>query len=285
MRGWVRLCALAGWVAACAGCSEFRGEASLSLCSDDRDNDGDDLVDCADPDCRAISRCGWPVVDEAGSGEDASTAMEMREPAPPSPSPPSTVEFPDEPMDMDADAGADPDAGAASAPGDAGPPPPADCADPCAADERCIAGQCKDADTHRYLLRLNGAVTPRWRTAFTPFDTGLDLISPWYLGGVQDVYVAIVVNDKEAARTDTTEDDLTPKWSVREFDLEITEGESVELKVWDYDGETGDPDLIFACAPPVLMLPSAPSEVFQPLGCESIGGEGLGLYGEAIMIY
>ncbi len=35
----------------------MRVENSITLCSDNRDNDGDGLVDCSDPDCQALSIC------------------------------------------------------------------------------------------------------------------------------------------------------------------------------------------------------------------------------------
>ncbi|MCX8073782.1 MAG: hypothetical protein N3C12_15245 [Candidatus Binatia bacterium] len=41
--------------------SRFENEAGDFACSDGFDNDGDGLVDCADPSCATSTRCAAPV--------------------------------------------------------------------------------------------------------------------------------------------------------------------------------------------------------------------------------
>ncbi len=51
-----------------AACKCSSSETSLSACSDKSDNDNDGLVDCADPDCKAVTICGGGTGGGAGSG-------------------------------------------------------------------------------------------------------------------------------------------------------------------------------------------------------------------------
>ena len=275
-----------------SGCTEFRGEATVAQCSDAVDNDSDQLVDCEDPDCRATSLCGQPEVGDAPLPVPPPASTETEVPQPPDrigvvePSPPDLQEFdahvPMQQVDADAsiyDPPARPDAG--------GPEDDPPCIPSCASDETCVAGQCRRKDVHRYLLRLRGAETPRHRAPLDLYDTGLTLIGPWYLNSVQDIYAAIVVNGQEAARTDIVQNDLTPTWTQRDFELEVTASDRIEVILWDYDGELGNADLIFRCEPPLLILPRQREETFRSLGCEQTTSDGrlFAIDGDALMLY
>jgi len=58
-------CSLAGSLAGCK-CSSV--ESTASACSDSTDNDGDGLVDCADPDCKAVTVCTGGTGGGSGTG-------------------------------------------------------------------------------------------------------------------------------------------------------------------------------------------------------------------------
>lgn len=124
------------------------GESGVGACSDGTDNDGDNAVDCADPDCQAESVCGRAApLKEPDGGE----------PIEPNP-PPSAISKPDADASMVMGPSAEPNAMdaavGAQAPDEVLPDPddPPDAAvvaadasrtcGSCAADESCIEGYC-----------------------------------------------------------------------------------------------------------------------------------------------
>jgi hypothetical protein len=124
------------------------GESGVGACSDGTDNDGDNAVDCADPDCQAESVCGRAApLREPDGGDDSK----------PNP-PPTAISKPEPDASSAADPSAEPSAMdgavAAQAPDEMLPDPddPPDAAVPagdaskpcgsCAADESCIEGYC-----------------------------------------------------------------------------------------------------------------------------------------------
>ena len=82
MRTWklAALCTLSAL--ALGACSkEVPEERSEAQCSDTVDNDGDGLVDCADPDCRALWICHRDAgVDQGGGDHDLGLRLEARSP-------------------------------------------------------------------------------------------------------------------------------------------------------------------------------------------------------------
>jgi hypothetical protein len=123
------------------------GESGVGACSDGTDNDGDNAVDCADPDCQAESVCGRaaPLKEPNGSA-----------PVAPNP-PPSAISKPEVDASSVMGPSAEPSAVDAAVPAQApdemlpdpdDPPDAAVAADAskpcpvCAADESCIEGYC-----------------------------------------------------------------------------------------------------------------------------------------------
>lgn len=70
-----------GLLVACGPARDFGAELSLSACRDDRDNDGDGLIDCADPDCRAIPCVVSGTADAATDAGSWDAATETCSPA------------------------------------------------------------------------------------------------------------------------------------------------------------------------------------------------------------
>ncbi len=103
-RGWViGLCITAGCLAACSGSGSGAGEPAaedtLAACQDGRDQDGDGLTDCADPDCQVFVACAArPAGPDAAPGDAAGPAdavAELDAPPPADAAGPADVAPPD----------------------------------------------------------------------------------------------------------------------------------------------------------------------------------------------
>jgi hypothetical protein len=73
LRGPVVVMVWVAWVGAvaCGGSNGGDVENTLELCQDGKDNDGDELADCDDPDCQVFLVCASAMIGDAVAGTDS----------------------------------------------------------------------------------------------------------------------------------------------------------------------------------------------------------------------
>lgn len=247
--GVVVLAFSVSWMFACQ--RDPPGEWDPVQCRDGKDNDGDRLADCLDPDCWAFA-CG-------------------AEPAPPSPAP--AAGSGGAPLPFDAGTPAQPQVDASLPPTfpdldsgveeDAGPmtsPPPAACSpsgSSCATGQTCVNGSCKPIDiTGNYVLEIVSAVLPSRMASGGCYDPDV-----WCAIGacdgtcLPDPYVVVTKNSVvRVGTTGTLPDTVRPKWSSARFELALTDSDKLVFAVWD-NGLINSS--VFSCSPDLLLqLPS-----------------------------
>lgn len=245
-----------GWwlvaLVSCAqGCAHGQpwGEATNSQCSDGADNDGDLLIDCDDPDCRASSVCArqalWPKVSQDDKQGDAQSAISDSS-APDRLADAATKNDAAEPTSNDSGTPPLVDAGMSN---DSAIPPGDPCsAVKCAETTICVDGGCASpAPTPISMkIRITSAIVPYLQPTGALFDTTPS-------GTYPDPYVVIIVNGNEVFRTSTVTDSITPMWNEPGVRLDITSNDEVEFKVSDDDstvfGNTDGDDLMYTCTP------------------------------------
>ena len=238
-------------LASCA--QDIRGEFSALECTNERDDDNDNLIDCRDPDCWVFCPAQRPgmigtpdsMFPDAGSG-DASPPDTLpdsgREPTMPGDDAGMSIEPPD--------------------PDDAGMPP---MCTTCPAGEECIDGTCKPKSiTGEYDISVRSAVVP----LSTPNDKCFD-----YRGaaaGCQsrgillcecvppDPYVTILLNGKVLTRATSPEarGTASPSWTASPVvRTTLTDDSTLTFIVYDWDGIGSDTE-IFRCSPDLAALSS-----------------------------
>jgi hypothetical protein len=222
-----------------------------SLCDNGYDEDGDNLIDCHDPDCQASDDCL-----SARAAEITPPDAAVRKPPlydaghPPTELGDAWAGTPD---------GASADAATADSGGlmppaideDAGPPDPCTL---CAVDEACVDAKCQPAASSTsgaYHLHVISGVVPL-NDAFT-FCYDACLISP--IAGVctcpPDPYVRVVLRrdgrETLIGVTDVVEDTTTPTFADNQFEIDIAQGDVLRFEVYDHDNAPDESDLLYTC--------------------------------------
>jgi hypothetical protein len=256
---------------ASAGCTRtpVLAETSDSLCTNEVDDDGDLLGDCADPDCWGHEVCRVPSV-EAGVLPPPYEAPWMEPP-------PDDDDIPT-PADERPDAGALPepiDSGTPIEPVDSGtvaPPPPA-CGGLCPIEE-CIEGECVQPPTPlgRYVVSSLEVEVPRGRRLANGGgcwdandECGMELslaceCSP-------DPQVKLFVDDVKAGHAGVAPESELATWDALSIELDLNQGSRIRLEVLDNDEdvpEAPDFEIMFECE----LLASAELLASGELKCE-----------------
>jgi hypothetical protein len=222
------------------------GEWDLLQCSDDKDNDGDGLIDCADPDCWAFV-CDKPRAASKDAGMNPSPPMRdagMSEPE-------DGGWLPLTPPIADDDSGMQSVADAST---------PARCAIgevPCPTGSECVDGVCKPSGiAGNYTITVVSAVVPERSQSGVCYD--FDVACPLILscGNCQpDPYAVVFQNSvKMVAITNHRVNTRTPNWEDQSFPLTLHDGDRLELQVWDWDPYYMTK--IFFCSPDLHDLPT-----------------------------
>lgn len=250
-----------------AACSSASGaEVGATSCTDERDNDGDQLSDCDDPDCYALEACRLL----ASVLRDASTPTKRDAGAREIPSRTDAGvianSVPDATVDVVENLPTFVDAGAFVC-------------SPCLPTEECVEGQCQIVavdQTAHYALRILSAVVPDLDATTRCYDPGLScagaLPSPPY--GLctcpTDPFVRVVLarGDTKAliGMTATVMDDSTPTFPSTEIDLLLEPGDVLIFEVWDADTTPKKDEFLYECKPDLSTLMAG------PISCTALGG-------------
>jgi hypothetical protein len=223
-----------------------QGEWDPLQCKDGKDNDGDGLIDCADPDCWAFV-CDPPPSASTDAGMDTSPPIR------------------DAAMSEPKDSGwlpltppiADDDSGMMSV-ADAGAPPRCAINEvTCPAGNECVDGVCKpSAIAGNYTITVVSAVVPEKTLTGVCYD--FDVSCPPILAcGIcqPDPYAVILQNGvKTVGTTNHRINTRTPNWADQSFKMTLQENDRLELQVWDWDPFYTTK--IFICSPDLRDLPT-----------------------------
>lgn len=242
---------LLGAAAALGGCSQnVRGELTAATCTNARDDDGDRLIDCGDPDCwvfcpaQAPSEINEPDSMPPDETPDAGASSAPRDAG-------AIISRPDddsgmpEPPDMEDDAGMPPSC------------------ETCPTGEACIDGQCRrTALSGEYELSVLSAVVP----LSTPDDKCFDYNNATCSSRIilvcecvrPDPYVVVVLDGKvvQGATTTWRSGTASPVWTeAPTVRVTLSENSKLTFVVYDYDGIGSDTE-IFRCSPDLSPLTS-----------------------------
>jgi hypothetical protein len=222
------------------------GEWDPLQCSDGKDNDGDGLIDCDDPDC-------WAFVCETPPPPNTDAGMET---------PPPIRDAGVSPKDSGWPALTPP-----IAEDDSGMMSVADAATPvrgctigeipCPAGDECVDGVCKpNAIAGNYTVTVVSAVVPEKTLTGVCYD--FDVSCPPILAcGIcqPDPFAVIVQNGvKTVGTTNHRINTRTPNWEDQSFPMTLQEMDRLELQVWDWDPFYTTK--IFYCSPDLQDLPT-----------------------------
>jgi hypothetical protein len=264
---WVLVGMMAVTAAACT--ITPHGEWDPKQCSDGIDNDGDQLIDCADPDCWAFV-CKQPGTSRLDAGPDA--ALAARD-AMPFDARAADTGAPSMSRDPDDSGGASGDDATTAncGPGLA----------ECGAGDECVQGICQAIEiTGTYSIQILSATVPPRTLAGDCHDPdlvacsirqdcSLDICDP-------DPYVVVTKNGvvnlgKTQFRNNTTK----PTWTDENIRAALQNGDRLEFAVWDWDGVTSMK--IYACSPDLSKLRTGmlrcsppPSTISKPPAGETI---------------
>jgi hypothetical protein len=224
-----------------------RGEWGPLQCSDGKDNDGDGLIDCDDPDC-------WAFVCDARPPAIKDMEMDASQPVL------------DAGMSESKDSGWLPlpppieeeDSGMMSI-ADSGTPSPS-CAlgeVACPAGDTCLDGVCKPTGiAGDYTITVMSAVVPEKSLTGVCYD--FDVSCPPILAcGIcqPDPFAVIVQNGvKTVGTTNHRINTRVPNWEDQSFKMTLKEMDRLELQVWDWDPFYTTK--IFSCTPDLRDLPT-----------------------------
>jgi hypothetical protein len=240
-------CALSWLLCACT-----TSAAVESLCDNGVDEDGDNLIDCHDPDCQASNDCLGARAAEI-TQPDAATRKPPLYDAGNHPKPEVGDAWAGTPDAAEHDA-APQDSGRSLPPAvdeDAGPTDPCTL---CAVDEACVDGKCQpaaSATSGAYYLHIVSGIVPS-SDAFT-FCYDACLISP--IAGVctcpPDPYVRVVLRrdsqETQIGMTPVVPDTTMPVFPDNQFEVDIARGDVLRFEVYDFDEEPDQPDLLYTC--------------------------------------
>jgi hypothetical protein len=224
------------------------GEWNALECSDDLDNDGDDLIDCEDPDCWAFACKHTQPTPPIDAGSDAHTPDAALVDA-------NSPDVMTMPLPVD-----DSDSGPISM-DDSGEPDFTCTRDPnrCKPDEKCLAGVCKPIDIRGdYTLQILSAVVPDQNLAGVCYDFDLSLCTPPDCSTCEpDPYVVVkkrnIATLGMTARPTSSNTDK-PTWTEPGFPITIADDDTLQFIVWDADGLLSSE--IFSCSPDLRQLPT-----------------------------
>jgi hypothetical protein len=247
------------WLYACT----IRGDSGEAPghCDDGLDNDSDEVMDCHDPDCQALSLCSASLVADhsprpppgqigdayVGEPEDSGVTAPP-EPEPSEPDPPD-----DDPDDDDDDEPSEPE-----------PEPTEGCPDGCGPNQLCVVDQCLDMD-----LVVADVWTISRITASVPRSIDMDVTQPDCLDATcvafyfrqppyldcecpadpkVEVWVDLDPSDdleaELAGETEAATKEDQGAWSTP-IEIRLLASSTVQLRVVDVDGMDQEP--IYGC--------------------------------------
>jgi hypothetical protein len=242
---------IVGLLAASSCAEKPVGEFTAAACMNDDDDDGDDLVDCNDPDCWVFCPYrGDFKLGDASSSPVSDASFDATAPAADSGKPSGM---------MDDDAGTGPlDA---SLDDDAGSPPRCECA----AGESCVDGECRPTPSPS----IEGMYTLSVKSAYVPLGPSNDRCFDYTAAACAtripvicecekpDPYVVVVLsgNVLMKATTAAVRDSTIPVWSAAPtVTINLKSTDTLTFIVFDQD--TIQDQQIFSCMPVLSTLES-----------------------------
>jgi len=237
------------WLLSCSGACRItpHGEWTAAECSDGLDNDGDQRIDCADPDCWAFS-CQAADATPPDAGYDAGAAP--HDAAAPDAMPHDAMR-PPPPVEIE-------DAGPVSTDEDSAAAEP-DCRSDsslCKAGEVCMAGVCQLPSTAGdYMIQIVSAAVPARNPGGVCYDPDL-FCPPTCVGCDPDPSVSILKNGVVMIGLPTTPktDTETATWNEASYKVSLSNSDTLEFIAWDDDILVSS--RIFSCSPDLEQLPS-----------------------------
>jgi hypothetical protein len=263
-------CALSWLLCACT-----TSAAVESLCDNGVDEDGDNLIDCHDPDCQASNDCLGARAAEITT-PDAATRKPPLYDAGNHPKPEVGDAWAGTP-DATASDAAPEDSGGPLPPAvdeDAGPPDPCTL---CAVDEACVDTKCQpaaSATSGAYFLRILSGSVPLSDAITLCYDACL--ISPFAVCTCPpDPYVRVLLrHDSQETligQTPIVQDALMPVFPDNQFEIDIARGDVLRFEVYDFDDLPDQPDLLYTCRVDLRDVSTdAPTD--KPIECVGLAG-------------
>jgi hypothetical protein len=233
------------------------GEVGMTACSNKLDDDHDQLVDCEDPDCQDMERCGRLHVSPPGTG--GSTANTGG-----SGGAPTTVPAFDAGRVEDEDGGWLGEEDGGSVPADAGTP---DCGVP----------DCSAPRSFVVTVSSAMAANTEGRPPYACLDEFSNIVAcyPSFCGCTIDPYVVVSRVRGDDVRpiymTEAIEDTIAPTFKAAGLPIELLPGDALQFDVMDQNA-VAPPSLLFSCVtalpklePQTILCKAETSTVRRPL--------------------